>query len=60
MKVIIEAIATHNLRLYLITREIKGEFERYHESRLTRTWGIFRVLVGGGAWNKLQVSLLSK
>lgn len=41
-----EAIATHDLRLYSLRLEIKGEFERYYGSRLTRTWEIFRVLVG--------------
>lgn len=40
-----ETIATHDLRLYLLRLVIKGGFERYYGSRLTRTWEIFRVLV---------------
>lgn len=40
-----EAIATHDLRLHPLRLVLKGEFERYYGSRLTRTWEIFRVLV---------------
>lgn len=41
-----ETVATHDLRLYPIRLEIKGEFERYYGSRLTKTWGMSRVLMG--------------
>lgn len=36
---------SHDLRLYSIRLEIKGEFERYYGCRLTRTREIFRELV---------------
>lgn len=45
-KVVLEATATNELRLYPIRLEIKREFERYYRSRSTRIWGMFKVLVG--------------
>lgn len=43
VKVVLEAIAMCDLRLYPIILEIMREFERYYGSTSTRIWGIFRV-----------------
>lgn len=47
VKVVQEAIAMRDLRLYPIILEIKREFERCYRSTSTRIWEMFRVLWEG-------------